>query len=138
MQMFTPYFHFGGRGFEAMLVYEKAFNAEVVRKLQYKDMPPNPEYPIREDQMEWLLNGELDINGHSLLMSDTDNYVEGRNVGVNISEGPDELRRIWSVLIEGATDIYELGPTFFSPLHGSLKDRFGVTWMFTAPVDEDR
>ena len=133
--MFIPYFDFDGNGKEALEFYQLAFNAEVVRKLLYKDMPVDLRFKIEDYQLDWLLNGELKINGHSILMSDTDNYTAGRNVKINISDSPEKLQNYWSILSENATNVYPLEKTFFSPLHGSLTDKFGVTWLFTAEVE---
>lgn len=133
--MFTPYFDFNGNGKEALEFYKEAFNGEVVRMLQYKDMPVDPKFPELDHQREWLLNGELNINGHQLLMSDTDNYQQGRQVKINITETPENLKKIWAVLSVGATSVFPLNKTFFSPLHGALTDKFGIIWLFTAPAD---
>jgi PhnB protein len=42
---------------------------------------------------------------------------------------PDEVRRRWTALAEGATILQEIGPSPWSPLYGMLTDRFGVTWI---------
>ena len=71
-------------------------------------------------------------------MSDSENYQLGNNMKINITENEQRLKEIWDVLKDGATNLFELTPTFFSPLHGGLTDKFGVRWLFTAPVEEDR
>jgi PhnB protein len=42
------------------------------------------------------------------------------------------VRRAWAALAEAAKVFMALVPSFFAKLHGSLRDRFGVNWMFTA------
>ena len=40
----------------------------------------------------------------------------------------EEVETAFQKLKEGGEVIVELGPQFFSPMYGSIKDRFGVTW----------
>jgi len=42
------------------------------------------------------------------------------------------VRKAWDTLKLGGEIYMELTPTFFAAVHGSLRDRFGVNWMFTA------
>ena len=40
----------------------------------------------------------------------------------------DELRALWTGLLDGATVEQDLGPAPWGPLYGKLVDRFGVVW----------
>ena len=44
-------------------------------------------------------------------------------------DAADEIARYWEKLSEGAALVQPLEPSFWSPLYGMLKDRFGVTWV---------
>lgn len=47
----------------------------------------------------------------------------------------DEIAALWAGLAEGAEVVQPLAPAQWAPLHGMLRDRFGVTWALdvTAP-----
>lgn len=42
----------------------------------------------------------------------------------------------WEMLCDGATILQALAPSQWSPLYGMLKDRFGVTWVFSIARQE--
>ena len=42
------------------------------------------------------------------------------------------VQKAWDTLKNGGQIYMELAPSFFAKLHGSLRDRFGINWMFTA------
>ena len=48
------------------------------------------------------------------------------------------VRNAWNLLKEDAEIYMDLAPTFFAALHGSLRDRFGVNWMFTGERTNSR
>lgn len=41
------------------------------------------------------------------------------------------VENAWDLLKQDAEIYMELASTFFAELHGSLRDKFGVNWMFT-------
>jgi PhnB protein len=43
----------------------------------------------------------------------------------------DEITAPWQKLGAGATILQDLAPSQWSPLYGMLKDRFGITWVFS-------
>ena len=49
----------------------------------------------------------------------------------------DELTRYWEALVEGGTIVTPLGKSMWSPLHGMVTDRFGVTWVLDLEVPWD-
>jgi PhnB protein len=52
---------------------------------------------------------------------------------VTITTGDEAMvLRAWDALKEGGEVYMALQPSFFAKLHGSLRDQFGVNWMFTA------
>ena len=44
----------------------------------------------------------------------------------------DFIQKAWNVLKQDGEVYMELTASFFAVLHGSLRDRFGINWMFTA------
>ena len=59
------------------------------------------------------------------------NLKRGNNVYINLE--PDthgEANRLFNALAEGGTVEMALAEQFWGDYYGSLKDRFGVQWMF--------
>lgn len=46
----------------------------------------------------------------------------------------DTIAALWNGLADGATIVQPLAPSFWSPLYGMLRDRFGVTWVVDVAV----
>jgi len=132
--MIKPYLMFNRECNEAFTLYQKAFNGEIFTIQKYGDMPPSPDFPIAESDKELILHAELKITETgSILGSDYKRDVQGSDI-VCISvelNSEDQANNAWNVLKDGGTIQNDLQPTFFAKLHGSVKDRFGVTWMFT-------
>lgn len=69
--MVTPFLNFSGRCGEALDYYEKVFNAQYKRVMQYKDAPPNPAFPVPEGMENYVLHAEMVICGTKVNFSDT-------------------------------------------------------------------
>lgn len=50
-------------------------------------------------------------------------------------DAAEEIRAYWEKLIEGATVLQPLAPSFWSPLYGMVADRFGITWVLDVASD---
>jgi PhnB protein len=119
---------------EALEIYAKAFNAKIGEVQRYGDMPPNPAFPIIESDKGLVLHARLNINGIELMCADTsESNTCGNNMYVTVTT-PDVafVQKAWDILKDGGEIYMELTPSFFAQLHGSLRDRFGINWMFTA------
>ena len=119
---------------EALAVYVKAFNAEITEMQKYGDMPPDPAFPVAESDKGLVLHARLNINGGELMCADSsDSNTSGSNMYISITTGDAGLvEKAWDTLKTNARIYMELTPSFFARLHGSLQDRFGINWMFTA------
>ena len=49
-------------------------------------------------------------------------------------EDAEAIRVLWTGLAQGADIVRELAPSPWTPLHGMLRDRFGVTWVVDVAV----
>jgi PhnB protein len=119
---------------EALETYAKAFDAQITEARKYGDMPPNPAFPIAESDKGLVLHARLNINGTQLMCADASESSEsGSNMYVSVTT-PDAalVQKAWDILKDGGKIYRELAPSFFARLHGSLRDRFGINWMFTA------
>jgi PhnB protein len=132
--MLGHYLMFDGNCAEALDAYSKAFNVEVKEKKTYGDMPPNPEFPVAEQDKGLVLHARMEIDGTELMCADSSRAnTAGNNMYISYTTDDEAaVRRAWDVLAEGGQVYMELTPSFFAAAHGSLRDRFGVNWMFTA------
>ena len=133
--MIGHYLMFNNNCGEALEVYEKAFGAKVLHKQTYGDMPESPDFPVAEEEKGFVLNAQFEIAGAMLMASDVGQRAahSGSNMYVTVTtEDKDLVMKAWEALKEGGEVINELQPTFFAELHGSLRDKFGIGWMFTA------
>jgi PhnB protein len=119
---------------EALEMYTRAFDAKISEMQKYGDMPPNPAFPIVESDKDLVLHARLNIDGKELMCADGPaQNSSGDNMYISITTNDAALvQKAWDVLKHGATIYMELAPSFFANLHGSLQDRFGINWMFTA------
>jgi PhnB protein len=119
---------------EALETYAKAFNAKITETQKYGDMSPNPAFPIAESDKGLILHARLNINGTELMCADaSESSAGGSNMYVSVTT-PDAalVQKAWDILKDRGEIYMELAPSFFAHLHGSLRDRFGINWMFTA------
>jgi len=120
---------------EALEVYAKAFDAQVTEKQTYGDMPPNPAFPIAEENKNQVLHARLVIEGTEVMCADSSERCNaGDNMYVSLNTENEALvRKAWDTLKDGGKVYMELSPQFFAIAHGSLCDKFGINWMFTVP-----
>lgn len=132
--MLGHYLMFNRNCTEALLVYEKAFDAKITEMQKYGDMPPNPNFPIPEENKGLVLHSRIQLDGGEIMCADASERGEvGNNMYVSITTKDAALiQRAWNVLKQDGEIYMELTESFFAVLHGSLRDRFGINWMFTA------
>ena len=132
--MIKPYLMFERECADAFALYQKAFDGEIIAMQKYGDMPPNPEFPVAESDKELLLHAELKLTETGYIMGSDGkkSYSDSEKVCISVEiDSEERAKHAWNALKEAGTVVMELQPTFFSKLHGSVKDKYGVTWMFT-------
>jgi PhnB protein len=130
--MFSHYLMFAGDCAQALDVYARAFGADIVEKQTYGDIP-NPGFPVSDEMKGLVLHSRLVWEGSELMCADaSERHQYGDTMYVSVSTTDEALvRRAWDILKDGAEVYMDLAATFFSGAHGSLRDRFGINWMFT-------
>lgn len=128
--MITPYLNFAGQAGEAIEFYEKVFHGQNKQVMRYGDAPPNPQFPIREEDKNLVLHAEMTISGTKLNFSDTQDAInEGSMISLAVDfRTENEVREAFDKLKEGGEVLMELEPQFFSPLYGWVIDKYGVSW----------
>ena len=130
---FSPYLNFNGNAKEAMELYKKAFDAKEQDIMLYKDMPPNEDYPVTDENRDLVMHGELKIKDTWFMFSDAPGMKTEFGNGLTLmyaSKDLEELKKAFSVLREGGKVESDLGETFLSKAYGYLVDKFGVSWQF--------
>jgi len=126
---------FNGNCREAIQAYESAFDTKVERIQKYSDMPPDPGFPVSDAEKDFIMYSRMDILGTEFMCSDSSDCNPGSNIYVSVASDEGTIRKAWDVLKKDGTVYMELSPTFFAKLHGSIRDKFGVNWMFSVEID---
>ncbi|WP_310737504.1 VOC family protein [Inhella gelatinilytica] len=136
----STYLNFPGQCEQAFSFYRAVFGGEFEGGLhRFGDMPPNSECPpLSEADRQLVMHVSLPIFGgaHVLMGSDAPDSMGfdckgGNNLYINLQ--PDtraETDRLFAALAEGGTVETPLQNMFWGAYFGSLKDRFGIQWMF--------
>ena len=93
-----------------------------------------PEFPVIESDKDLVLHAELKLTEYgSILGADGKRDLQdAEKVCISVElDSEERAKNAWNILKEDGTIHMDLQSTFFSKLHGSLKDKYGVTWMFT-------
>lgn len=124
-----------GNGLEAVAFYKEVFEAEVVSVTTFgQAIPDTP-----EEQADWVLNAQLNIDGIRLQISDNGAehaYIQGTNMTACVQvDTVEEARSIFQKLEAGAQRIdLPLGETPWSPAYGIVVDKFGMTWQVNTDI----
>ena len=102
--------------------------------MRYKDRP-DPNYPFDEATGNLIMPTELIIEGDTIMFSDIfpgATLINGNNISLTIvTKDKEKTRRYFELLSDKGEVDMELQETFWSPLYGSLIDRFGIFWQFS-------
>lgn len=127
----NPYVNFNGNCREAITFYAEVFGA-TPEIMWYSDMPPDPDFPLTEDMKKLVMHAELKFEGGTIMFSDVlpgSPFITGNSISIMVgSKDEKAIHRYWEGLKIGGTVDMELGPQFFSPLFGSVTDKFGINW----------
>lgn len=132
--MINPYLMFNGECEEAFRLYQNAFNGEIMAMPKYGEMPPNPDFPVAEEDRNLVLHAQLKLTESGVVMGADGKRTLPDSEKVYISvmlDSEEQAKRAWNMLKDGGTVFMELQPAFFAKLHGSLKDKYGICWMFS-------
>ena len=103
--------------------------------MTFGEAPEDPEHPINDEIKDLVMNASIIIEGTYVMISDVPDMfgfevTEGNNLSLVVSTDDDEK------LIAYLSD-YLKGGTVTMPFlkllvqkYGSLKDQFGIHWMF--------
>lgn len=132
------YLFFNGRCEEAIAFYQQTLGATVEMKMKFSDNPEpeNKDCPTPPGWADKVMHASVMVGPTRLMMSDGNTPEATQFSGFSLSlNPPDEAacHQVFAALAEGGQVTMPLTPTFWAPLFGMLTDRFGVSWMVSAP-----
>ncbi|TLD71087.1 VOC family protein [Phragmitibacter flavus] len=138
LPIIQPYLFFNGRCEEAINFYQTALDAKVDMVMKFSDSPePPPPGMIPEGWEDKVMHASFTFEGNIVMASDGCE-AQGGYAGFSLSlsvASAEEAKRYFDALSEGGEVTMPLGETFWSPIFGMLKDKFGVAWMVGVHVE---
>ncbi|MDO2949482.1 VOC family protein [Aeromonas simiae] len=138
MARVSTYLNFERETEAAFYFYREVFGTEFSMPLmRFGDGPPCPGQSLSPEDAQLVLHVELPIlGGHVLMGTDAATSMgftlrQGNHCYLNLE--PDtrgETERLFAALAEGGEVETPLQEMFWGGYYGSVKDRFGVQWMF--------
>ena len=140
------YLNFNGNCEEAFLFYKSVFNTDFLYVGRYKEMPqPEDCPPISPDFGDKIMHISLPIGGNTVLMGcDTGgewapHYQQGNNFSISLNtDSMEEADRIFNGLSEGGQVTMPMQKTFWGDYFGMFTDKFGVNWMVSFAMEQQK
>ena len=139
MAKVSTYLNFRRETEEAFNFYKLVFGGEFQGEIsRFRDIPPSETMPpLPEEDNDLVMNISLPIlGGHLLMGTDAPESMGfrvsfGNNVYITLHpDTREETLRLFSALSQGGQVEQELQDMFWGDYYGSLRDKFGVQWMF--------
>lgn len=136
------YLNFSNHTEEAFNFYRSVFGGDFSGGImRFRDVPPSENMPpIPEKDKDLVMHIMLPIlGGYYLMGSDVPESMgfrvnQGNNYYIFLEiDTREETQRLFNALKAGGKVESELQDMFWGDYYGSLKDRFGVQWMFNCP-----
>ncbi|OPA79327.1 hypothetical protein BVG16_09580 [Paenibacillus selenitireducens] len=135
----SPYINLDGKCAEAVAFYENVLQAKNLGVMRFGDMP-NEEHPVPDNMKDRVLHASLEFDGNVIMFSDTmpgHPFTLGDQLSIAITSADFErLKSIYHGLVEGGQALMELQTTFWSPLYGMVRDKFGITWQLNGAAEQ--
>jgi len=128
----VPYLFFDGTCADAMQFYAEAFGGTLAPIQRWSDMPPNPNYPISDEQKNRVMHARMDSKAVSLMGADgtPGNEQKGGNISLSLNfEDVSEGEKLFKALSSGGVVETPLADMFWGAKFGQFTDKFGIDWM---------
>ncbi|MFC4301970.1 VOC family protein [Cohnella boryungensis] len=138
------YLNFDGIAEQAIEFYSEAFNANDVKKVKFKDIPQDPNYPLPDNELNMIMECAIEFAGGKIMMSDllssmkavTGELVQGNNLLISlVFDDKQKMEEYFNNLSVGGKVTMPLSNWPWSSCFGMLVDKFGVTWKFNSDAD---
>ena len=138
MPTLNVYLTFKGNCEEAFEFYKSVFGGDYTSKMRFSEMPPDPEYPVPEENKDKIMHVSLPMGESTVLMgSDTGGSwgpetVIGNNFSLSISvASKTEADDFHAKLSAGGNVTMPMDSTFWGDYFGMCTDKFGISWMIS-------
>lgn len=136
MPSINTYLTFNGNCEKAFEFYKSVFGGEYLSKSRFNEMPPDPNNPIADKDLEKVMHVSLPIGQNTVLMgSDTsgpwsNKFHAGNNFSISIAaDDKGEADSLFQALSKDGQVIMPMDKTFWGSYFGMLIDQFGIQWM---------
>lgn len=129
-----PYLFFAGRCQEALEFYRSAIGARIEMMIKYSESPePAPPGMLPPGYENKIMHSSFKVGDNTLMGSDGCGEKPGfKGFKLSLSYSTqEEAERVFAALSEGGAIDMPLAKTFWSPMFGMLRDRFGLPWMIS-------
>lgn len=136
--MIMPYLTFDGDCEEAFLWYAKIFNGKIDHMSKYSDIPDSPDSPMSDEQKRKVMHAQLmltetgGVSGADAIWP----FEKGGAISIHAHLASEALaQKVFSALSEDGTVFGKLAtnpPPDDSGVSGSVKDKYGFTWIISA------
>ena len=132
-----PYLFFDGNCREAMETYGGIFGG-TPDIMPFAAMPEEDKAQMPGVPDDAVMHASLKVGDGMVYASDDTmpdrTVMTGSYVTLEL-DGADETRRVWDALADGGEVEMDLAPQFWTPLFGTVRDRFGTRWMLMQQSD---
>ena len=132
MTIITPNLNFAGRCEEAIILYQKAFNAKVCSLLRYSDANKSDcDKKLTPEQEKYIYHAELFIGNQRMMMCDNFDVDLVKSTALSLTvtfDTKEEVKRAYEVLQEDSEKIYQMQSTTYSSCMVVFIDKFGFRW----------
>ena len=128
----VPYLFFDGTCAEAMQFYADVFGGTISVIQLWSEMPPNPNYPIPDEQKNRVMHAHMSSKSFSLMGSDgtPGNEQKGGNISLSLNfKDVTEGEKLFDALSKGGNVETPLSEMFWGAKFGQFTDKFGIDWM---------
>lgn len=129
--MIIPFLNFSGKASEAIAFYETVFDVQNKQVFYFKDMPKGEDFTVTPEMENCVLHSEMTVDSSPVWMGDTPGggVAAGEMLSLTVVyDSPEKVKEVFNKLRVGGEIICDVQPTFYSPMYGMAKDRFGIVW----------
>lgn len=142
MRSIDTYLNFAGDAMQAFEFYRSIFGGEFESTFTYADFGGEQAGFDKADagriaHISLRLTPNFILMGSDVPSHSATDFTVGSNSYININvESPEEGKRLFDALAAGGRVEHPLEKTSWAEQYGSLRDRFGVQWMFNYWIEE--
>lgn len=145
MAQVSVYLNFERETEDAFNFYRQVFGGDFQGGImRFRDVPPSGNTPpLPAEDLDLVMHVNLPIlDSVALMGSDAPESMgfrltKGNNIYINLMPSTrEETKRIFTALAEGGVVEQQLQEMFWGDYYGSLRDRYGVQWMFNCAAKE--